>query len=81
MSTLTLPATINETSFAVAYTDATALVLDAVALTGSARKEKLAQARGRLQAALTLTGLPEETVLAKQLIATLNYYAQQGLDV
>ncbi|AZF98079.1 hypothetical protein SEA_FRAYBELL_156 [Mycobacterium phage FrayBell] len=80
MSALTLPATINETSFAVAYTDATALVLDAVALTGSARKEKLAQARGRLQSALAFASLPEESVLVRQLNATLNFYAQQGLD-
>ena len=81
MSTLTLPATINKTSFAVAYADATALVLDAVALIGSSRKEKLTQARGRLKDAQLYASLDEEKVLAKQLVAILNYYTQAHLDV
>lgn len=73
--------TINETSFAVAYGDATALVLDAVSLIGTERKARLQHAEGRLSDALAYADLDEEKVLANQLVNTIKYYKQRGLNV
>lgn len=73
--------TINETSFAVAYGDATALVLDAITMTGTERKARLQHAQGRLGDAFLYADLDEELMLVTQLTNTIKYYRQRRLDV
>lgn len=79
--TLTLPATTNETSFAVAYADATALVLDGIAEIGGIRKLKFELAARRLDKALAYADIPEEELLARQLVSLLQVYKLKGLNV
>ena len=75
-----LPNTVNETSFAVCFADATALVLDAVSLTGTARREKLTFALGRLERATAFAGTPEERELATGLNSTVRTLERKGMD-
>ena len=74
-----LPDTINETSFAVAFGDAVALTLDAIALTGDRRRVRLTQATDRLYQAFGYTATPEELALADGLSATLKDYVRKGM--
>lgn len=75
-----LASTINETSFAVAFGDAVALTLDAIALTGDQRRVRLTQATDRLYQAFGYTATPEELALADGLSATLKSYVLKGMD-
>lgn len=60
--------TTNETSFAVAYGDATALILDGLPHIGSTRAERFQRAKERATTALAYTDNPEEQALARQLL-------------
>lgn len=79
MSTTTV-ATVNETSFAVAYADATTLVLDALTQVGPARFRNFYRADRRLATAALYADTAAETALVKQLQATLKLYNQRGWD-
>lgn len=79
--TLHITRTINETSFALAFMDATALVLDAISLIGGERKVKLEWAAGRLNTAMLYADTTEEKLLARQLKGLLAVYEQKGLNV
>lgn len=72
--------TINETSFAVCFGDATCLVLDAITLTGEARRTKLTQALGRLERAFAYADTPEEVGLATGLNSTIRSYEAEGMS-
>lgn len=61
--TLPITRTINETSFAVAYMDATALVLDGISLIGEKRAEKFKFAKLRLATAMEYADTLEEVNL------------------
>jgi hypothetical protein len=74
-----LPDTVNETSFAVCFADATSLVLDAISLTGRERRTKLSFAQARLERAFAYSATPEEVQLATGLNQTIRSYEQQGL--
>lgn len=75
-----LPDTINETSFAVCFADATSLVLDAIALTGEDRRTKLTQALGRLERAFAHSDTAEEVELATGLNSTIRAYEAKGMS-
>lgn len=75
-----LSSTINETSFAVCYADATSLVLDAVALTGTARREKLTFALGRLEKAYLWADTEPEMILATGLTQIIRDLERKGMD-
>lgn len=75
-----MPDTINETSFAVAFSDAVALTLDAIALTGDQRRVRLTQATDRLHQATAYTATPEELALADGLNRTLKDYVRKGMS-
>lgn len=64
---MNLPATVNETSFAVAYADASALVLDALTMVDGARADKLARAVDRLRQATSYAHNGAEAVMASSL--------------
>lgn len=76
-----LSSTLNETSFAVCYADASALVLDALAVTGTARREKLTLALGRLHKAFLWADTPAEIAVATGLSTAIRTLEQQGMDV
>ena len=69
--TLPITRTTNQTSFGVAFADATALILDGLPHIGSTRAERFQRAKERAQTALLYTDNPEEQALARQLIAYL----------
>lgn len=75
-----MPSTINETSFAVAFGDAVALTLDAIALTGDQRRVRLTQATDRLYQAFGYTATATELALADGLNQTLKGYVAKGMD-
>lgn len=77
---LRLPDTINETSFAVCFADATSLVLDAISVTGAARREKLTFALGRLDKAFLYADTPAEIAVATGLNGTIRNLERQGMD-
>lgn len=77
---MNMPKTINETSFAVAFTDSVALTLDAIALTGEQRRVRLVQATDRLYQAMGYTATQEELALADGLSQTLKGYVQKGMS-
>lgn len=77
---MNMPKTINETSFAVAFTDAVALTLDAIALTGEQRRCRLTQATDRLYQAMGYTATQSELALADGLNQTLKGYVLNGMD-
>lgn len=58
--TTTITTTINETSFAVAYSDASALILDALASVDNDRDEALLGAWRRIRKAALYAGTPDE---------------------
>lgn len=70
--------TTNQTSFGVAFADATALVLDGLPNIGEKRAERFQRAKERAEASLGYTDNPEEQFLAKQLLAYLQVAEQQG---
>lgn len=72
--------TTNETSFAVCIGDATALVLDAIAATGSTRREKLTFALDRLDRAIRWADTAAELTLATGLVGIIRDLEQQGMD-
>lgn len=72
--------TINETSFAVCFGDATALVLDAVALTGTERRKKLTFALERLHKAFLWADTPAEIAVATGLSTTIRTLEAKGMD-
>lgn len=76
-----LSSTVNETSFAVCFADATALVLDAITLTGTARREKLTFALGRLDKAFLWAETKAEIAVATGLNGTIRDLERLGLDV
>lgn len=59
----------NETSFAIGFGDANALILDGLVLTGSARAERFLRAKERATTALSYADVDEEKSLARQLLA------------
>lgn len=73
--------TINETSFAVAYGDATALILDAITLIGVERKARLQHAKGRLSDAFLYAVIDEEIELARALDTYLVGLRNRRMDV
>lgn len=75
-----LPETINETSFAVCVADVTALVLDAIALTGVDRRQKLTQALGRLDKAYMWAHTQAELAVAAGLTGTINKLDEMGAE-
>lgn len=75
-----LSSTVNETSFAVCIADAAALVLDAVALTGMARREKLTFALGRLDKAYLWADTQAEMTVATGLTQTIRNLERLGMD-
>ena len=75
-----LPVTVNETSFAVCFADATALVLDAISLTGETRRTKLTFALDRLYTAIDYQETNEELALAMGLVTTIRTYERKGQD-
>lgn len=75
-----LATTVNETSFAVCFADATALVLDAISLTGAARREKLTFALGRLEKAFLWADTPAEIAVATGLNSTIRSLESKGMD-
>ena len=75
-----LPDTINETSFSVCFADATSLVLDAVSLTGTARRTKLTFALDRLDRAFRYAYTPEELLLAAGLSGTIRSLERLGME-
>ena len=75
-----LSTTLNETSFAVCIADVNALVLDALAVTGSARKDKFTLAWGRLHKAFLWAGTAAETALASGLGETIRNMERLGMD-
>lgn len=75
-----MPATLNETSFAVEFGHAVALTLDAIALTGAQRRVRLGQAQDRLYQAFGHTITPEELALANGLNQTLKDYDRNGMS-
>ena len=77
---MNMPSTINETSFAVAFGDAVALTLDAIALTGDQRRVRLTQATDRLYQAMGYTVTATELALADGLNQTLKGYVAKGMD-
>ena len=80
--TLPVTRTVNTTSFALCYMDATALILDGISLgDASRRKEKFEQAKGRVKKALLYAELPEEKALARQLISYLQIAEMKRWDV
>lgn len=74
---VTVIATTNETSFGVAFADATALILDGLPNIGSTRADKFQRAKERATSALGYTDNPEELFLAKQLLAYIQVAEQQ----
>jgi hypothetical protein len=60
--------TINGTSFASAYMDATALVLDAISMIGMERKARLNRAKGRMGDAMMYADTMEEVNLVEALM-------------
>lgn len=77
MSGLTVIATTNQTSFGVAFADATALVLDGLPVIGEKRADLFQRAKERATTALGYTDNPEEQFLTKQLLAYLKVAEQQ----
>lgn len=75
-----LSSTINETSFAVCVADVTALILDAVTLTGAARREKLTFAQGRLDKAFLWAETKAEVTLATGLNGTIRSLERLGME-
>lgn len=75
-----LPNTTNETSFAVCFGDATALVLDAITVTGTDRRTKLTQALGRLDKAFAYADTPAEIKVATGLNSTIRNLESLGMD-
>lgn len=71
----------NETSFAVAYMDATTLLLDGLALTGEARADQFDRAKHRARAAIQHTDAPEEEALARQILAYIQVSELQHWNV
>ncbi len=78
---VTVVATTNETSFAVAYADATALVLDALAVTGQRRTELFERAKVRAKSAKAQTMVTEEEALSRQLLAYIGVAELQRWNV
>lgn len=76
---LNVPKTINRTSFAVGFMDASVLVLDALSLTGEARRTKFTQALGRLDTAYSYAAGREDLILAQGLTATIRKYESEGM--
>ena len=66
-----MPNTNNNTSFAVAYGDATVLVLDALVAGGGKGKELLRDAQRRLNTANDFAGSAEELALSNGLLNTV----------
>ena len=74
-----LPETINETSFAVCFGDATSLVLDALTLTGTERRVRFTLALARLDRAFLYAETGGELELAKGLNQTIRNLERQGI--
>jgi hypothetical protein len=77
---MTLPATHNETSFAVAVGDATALILDAFAAVGDHRRTALTHAQNRTYAAIQMAHTPEEMILGNALNQAIKDLERKGYD-
>lgn len=77
MSAPTVISITNQTSFGVAFADATALILDGLPNIGSARAERFQRAKERATTALSYTDNPEEEFLARQLLAYISVAEQR----
>lgn len=76
---LTLPATKNDTSFAVAYTDASALLLDALTLNGQERSAAVSAAKRRVSDALGYSDTEEEFDVADALLRAIMRFEKSYL--
>lgn len=75
--------TVNNTSFAVAFMDATALYLDGISLVGESRKTKLDQARDRLRNAIGHSYLDNEVEIemAQAMLDKIDDFEKRHLHV